>query len=234
MMYLALTYDHRIIDGREAVQFLVTVKECLRRSGRHAARSLITSGEHDYDVIVIGGGPAGYPAAIRAAQNKPAGRLHRRMEEPRRFAACVRRHLPECGLHSLEGAARVLRTASPRAARVRGAWHQDRRSLVRCPQMQKRKAGIVKGMTGGILGLLKAAGVTALQGHGKLLAGRQVEFTAHDGKQQTLTAKHVVLASGSVPMELRSALSTASTSSIAGALWNFRPCRSVSASSAPV
>jgi dihydrolipoamide dehydrogenase len=60
-------------------------------------------------------------------------------------------------------------------------------------------------MTGGILGLLKAAGVTALQGHGKLLPGRQVEFTAHDGKQQTLTAKHVVLASGSTPMELRSA-----------------------------
>jgi 2-oxoglutarate dehydrogenase E2 component (dihydrolipoamide succinyltransferase) len=29
MMYIALTYDHRIVDGREAVQFLVTVKECL-------------------------------------------------------------------------------------------------------------------------------------------------------------------------------------------------------------
>ncbi len=34
MMYLALTYDHRIIDGREAVQFLVTVKECLEDPGR--------------------------------------------------------------------------------------------------------------------------------------------------------------------------------------------------------
>jgi 2-oxoglutarate dehydrogenase E2 component (dihydrolipoamide succinyltransferase) len=29
MMYLALTYDHRLIDGREAVQFLVTIKDCL-------------------------------------------------------------------------------------------------------------------------------------------------------------------------------------------------------------
>ncbi len=29
MMYLALTYDHRIIDGREAVTFLVRVKECI-------------------------------------------------------------------------------------------------------------------------------------------------------------------------------------------------------------
>ncbi len=34
MMYLALTYDHRIIDGKEAVQFLVTVKDVLEDPGR--------------------------------------------------------------------------------------------------------------------------------------------------------------------------------------------------------
>ena len=34
MMYLALTYDHRIIDGREAVQFLVTIKQQLEDPGR--------------------------------------------------------------------------------------------------------------------------------------------------------------------------------------------------------
>jgi 2-oxoglutarate dehydrogenase E2 component (dihydrolipoamide succinyltransferase) len=34
MMYLALTYDHRIIDGREAVQFLVAIKECLEDPAR--------------------------------------------------------------------------------------------------------------------------------------------------------------------------------------------------------
>ena len=34
MMYLAVTYDHRSIDGREAVQFLVTVKDCLEDPGR--------------------------------------------------------------------------------------------------------------------------------------------------------------------------------------------------------
>jgi len=36
MMYVALTYDHRIIDGREAVQFLVTVKQCLEDPARMA------------------------------------------------------------------------------------------------------------------------------------------------------------------------------------------------------
>jgi 2-oxoglutarate dehydrogenase E2 component (dihydrolipoamide succinyltransferase) len=34
MMYVAFTYDHRIIDGREAVGFLVTVKECLEDPAR--------------------------------------------------------------------------------------------------------------------------------------------------------------------------------------------------------
>jgi 2-oxoglutarate dehydrogenase E2 component (dihydrolipoamide succinyltransferase) len=34
MMYLALSYDHRIVDGREAVTFLVRVKECLEEPAR--------------------------------------------------------------------------------------------------------------------------------------------------------------------------------------------------------
>jgi dihydrolipoamide dehydrogenase len=70
--------------------------------------------------------------------------------------------------------------------------------------MQKRKAGIVKASTQGITGLFKAAGVTAMQGHGKLLSGNRVEYTAADGSKQELVAKHVVLASGSAPMELKS------------------------------
>jgi len=60
-------------------------------------------------------------------------------------------------------------------------------------------------MTQGIVALFKAAGVTGLQGHGRLIAGRKVEFTAHDGSRRTLSARHVVLASGSAPIELRSA-----------------------------
>ena len=34
MMYLALSYDHRIIDGREAVSFLVRIKECIENPER--------------------------------------------------------------------------------------------------------------------------------------------------------------------------------------------------------
>ena len=34
MMYLALSYDHRIVDGREAVSFLVRIKECIENPER--------------------------------------------------------------------------------------------------------------------------------------------------------------------------------------------------------
>ena len=52
--------------------------------------------------------------------------------------------------------------------------------------------------------MFKAAGVTGLQGHGKLLSGNRVEFTDKDGKKEELTAKHVVLAAGSAPTALTS------------------------------
>ena len=72
-------------------------------------------------------------------------------------------------------------------------------------QMQKRKGGVVRAMTQGIVALFKAAGVTGLNCHGRLLSGRKVELTAPDGTRRVLSARHVVLASGSEPIELRSA-----------------------------
>jgi len=158
----------------------------------------------EFDVVVIGGGPAGYPAAIRAGQN---GLKVACIDEWKNYdgstafggtclnAGCI----PSKAL--LESSELFHRAQSEFAAHgiKTGALSFD------VAAMQKRKAGIVKTMTGGINQLLKAAGVTALQGHGRLLPGRQVEFTAHDGTQQTLTARHVVLASGSTPMALKSA-----------------------------
>src|SRR5688572_389634 len=157
-----------------------------------------------FDVIVIGGGPAGYPAAIRAAQNKLSVACideWKNLDGTAAFggtclnAGCI----PSKAL--LESSELYHKTQSELAV------HGIRTTGVSLDiaAMQKRKAGIVKGMTGGILALLKGAGVTPMQGHGKLLSGKRVEFRAHDGTTKTLTAKHVVLASGSSPMELRSA-----------------------------
>ena len=155
-----------------------------------------------FDVIVIGGGPAGYPAAIRAAQNKLS-------------VACIDGWKNRDGSSAFGGTclnagcipSKALLESSELFHR---AQHEFAAHGVRfdgigfdVAAMQKRKGAIVKGMTQGILSLLKAAGVTPLPGHGKLLPGRKVEFTGADGSKRSLQAKHVVIASGSEPMPLR-------------------------------
>jgi dihydrolipoamide dehydrogenase len=157
-----------------------------------------------YDVIVIGGGPAGYPAAIRAGQNGLK-------------VACIDEWKNYDGTHAFGGTclnagcipSKALLESSELYHRAQHefATHGIKLSGVAfdVAAMQKRKAGIVKASTQGILALFKTAKVTALAGHGKLLPGRKVEFTALDGKVQVLEAKHVVLASGSEPTPLRSA-----------------------------
>src|SRR6185295_552783 len=159
---------------------------------------------NSYDVIVIGGGPAGYPAAIRAGQNKLS-------------VACIDEWKNRDGTPAFGGTclnagcipSKALLESSELYHKVQTelAVHGIKASGVSLDlaAMQKRKATIVKGMTGGILALFKGAGVTPLQGHGKLLSGKRVEFKAHDGSTRVLTAKNIVLASGSSPTELRSA-----------------------------
>ena len=70
------------------------------------------------------------------------------------------------------------------------------------PAMIERKANIVKNLTGGIASLFKMNGVTMLEGHGKLLAGKQVEVTGEDGKVEVLEATNVIIASGSKPIDI--------------------------------
>ncbi len=156
----------------------------------------------NFDVIVVGGGPAGYPAAIRAAQNKLS-------------VACIDEWKNRDGSSAFGGTC-LNAGCIPSKALLESSelYHRAQHEFAAhgvklqgvdfdVAAMQKRKAGIVKQMTGGILSLLKSAGVTALTGHGRLLAGRKVEFSGHDGAKRTLTAKHVILASGSEPMPLR-------------------------------
>jgi dihydrolipoyl dehydrogenase len=157
-----------------------------------------------FDVIVIGGGPAGYPAALRAAQNKLS-------------VACIDGWKNLDGTYAFGGTclnagcipSKALLESSELFYR---AGHEFKTHgigtgtlALDLAAMQKRKASIVKGMTGGILALFKAAGVTPLQGRGQLQPGRKVRFTAVDGTVRELSAKTVILASGSVPTPLKSA-----------------------------
>lgn len=156
-----------------------------------------------YDVIVIGGGPAGYPCAIRAGQNKLK-------------VACIDEWQNKDGSYAFGGTclnagcipSKALLESSELYHRAQHefAVHGVKVGNVELDlaAMQKRRATIVKQSTVGIASLFKAAGVTGLQGHGKLLSGNRVEFTSKDGKKEELTAKHIVLAAGSIPTELRS------------------------------
>ncbi len=156
-----------------------------------------------YDVIVIGAGPAGYPCAIRAAQNGLK-------------VACVDEWKNRDGTHAFGGTclnagcipskALLESTELYHRAQSEFAVHGISAGSLAfdVATMQKRKAKIVKASTQGIVALFKAAGVTALQGHGRLVAGNKVEVTGFDGNKAGLSARHVVLASGSVPMELKS------------------------------
>ncbi len=153
------------------------------------------------DVVVIGGGPAGYPTAIRAAQNGLK-------------VALVDAWRGRDGTSALGGTclnagcipSKALLESSElyHRAQVEFAAHGIRAQglAIDVAAMQKRRAGIVKNMTGGIVALLKAAGVSVHAGTARLLAGRRVELTHHDGGHSALEARHVVLASGSVPTEL--------------------------------
>jgi len=154
-----------------------------------------------FDVVVIGAGPAGYPAAIRAGQNKLK-------------VACVDEWRNTDGSYAFGGTclnagcipSKALLESSELYQRAKHefAVHGIRLGDIKLDlgAMQKRRASIVKGMTGGIAGLFKAAGVAGIQGHGRLLPGNKVLVTAADGAERTLEARHVVLASGSVPIRL--------------------------------
>ena len=150
-----------------------------------------------YDVVVIGGGPAGYPAAIRASQLGLS-------------VACVDDFTGKDGKPSLGGTclnvgcipSKALLDSSRQFENV--AHHLgDHGITVDSPtidvgRMITRKDGIVSKLTGGIGQLLKANGIAFVHGHGRLEEGRRVIVG-----DETLQAKHVILASGSVPVEIQ-------------------------------
>src|SRR5207237_1768852 len=149
------------------------------------------SGPDSFDVVVIGGGPAGYPAAIRAAQNKLRVACIDEWKNHDGIAAfggtCLNAGcIPSKAL--LESTELYHRTQEEFAAhgiKVSGV-------TLDLAQMQKRKSGIVRAMTQGIPALVKAAGVTSLPGLGKLLPGRRIDFTPPQGESRGLPARPLI------------------------------------------
>jgi dihydrolipoamide dehydrogenase len=157
-----------------------------------------------YDVVVIGAGPAGYVAAIRCAQ------LGMRV-------ACIDRWRDERGEAALGGTclnvgcipSKALLEASEVYARVRdrvpGYGLKVSGLELDLGAMMAHKQQVVQDLTRGVAQLFKANKVESLAGSGRLLPGNRVELHAHGGGERVLEAGNVILAAGSVPIELKAA-----------------------------
>ena len=154
-----------------------------------------------YDVVVIGAGPAGYVAAIRCAQLGFS-------------TACVDDWRDSAGQPALGGTclnvgcipSKALLESSELYARAHTALaeHGVRAQGISLDlaAMMRHKEKVVSDLTRGVAGLFKSNGVTAVHGRGRLLEGARVEVTGADAKPRVLEAKHVIIATGSVPATL--------------------------------
>lgn len=154
-----------------------------------------------YDVIVIGSGPAGYVAAIRAAQLGLK-------------TACIEKWQNAAG-KGVNGGTCLNVGCIPSKALLDSSYkyHEAKEDLqihgisakevtIDVAGMLKRKDKIISQLTGGIAGLFKANGVVPLYGTGKLLSGKRVELTDNEGAVTILESENVILASGSLPIEI--------------------------------
>lgn len=160
--------------------------------------------KQSYDLVVIGGGPGGYEAAIRGAQlGFSVACIEKRVHkgEPALGGTCLNVGcIPSKAL--LDSSHRY--EATKHELEAHGITTGDVNIDIK--KMLERKDSIVKGLTAGVAGLLKGNGVDWLQGWGTLVDGKgdqkQVKFAPLDGEEVTITAKYVILAAGSVPIEI--------------------------------
>ncbi len=155
----------------------------------------------NFDVVVIGAGPAGYHAAIRAAQLGLK-------------TACIDAALGKDGKPALGGTCLRVGCIPSKALldSSRQFWNMGHifgehgisfdKQKIDIPTMIGRKDKIVKQFTGGIAALFKANKVTAFYGYGQLQPGNIVKVKQHDGSEVELKGTNVIIAAGSDSIEL--------------------------------
>ncbi|MEW5929364.1 MAG: dihydrolipoyl dehydrogenase [Gemmatimonadota bacterium] len=147
----------------------------------------------NFDVVVVGAGPAGYVAAIKAAQ---LGYKTACVEDTFLGGVCLNIGcIPTKAL--LESAAMITHLGHAKEFGVTvGEIKTDMAQAV------KRSRQVSDRLVKGIGFLFKKNKVTHVPGRGRLAGKGQVEVTAKDGGRQTITGKHVILATGSRPRDL--------------------------------
>jgi dihydrolipoamide dehydrogenase len=144
-----------------------------------------------YDIVIIGGGPAGYAAALYGAS---AGLAVAMVEQRRVGGTCL--HVGCIPAKELLETAHVYRTVNEAASfgvKTGGPPTVD------LTVTQARKQQVIDQLTSGLSGLLKGRKVSVVEGTGVLRPDRSVLVTASDGTTQELTGDAVFLATGSIP-----------------------------------
>jgi dihydrolipoamide dehydrogenase len=153
-----------------------------------------------YDVIIVGGGPGGYVAAIRAAQLGLS-------------TLCVDNFIGKDGKAALGGTclnigcipSKALLDSSKNFAHMQHDYKNHGISFdnaqIDVATMIGRKDKIVKQFTGGIAALFKANKVKAIHATGTLIGNNQVKLTQGD-KTTTVEGKNIIIATGSTPFSI--------------------------------
>jgi len=148
----------------------------------------------NYDLIVIGSGPGGYVAAVRASQ---LGLKTAIVEREHIGGICLNWGcIPTKSLLKSAQVYRYFTHAADYGVSLKGAASPDYSAIV------ARSRGVAEGMSKGIQFLLKKNKIDVIWGSGKLASKGTVVVTDAEGKTTTLTAANIILATGARSREL--------------------------------
>jgi dihydrolipoamide dehydrogenase len=146
-----------------------------------------------YDVIVLGSGPGGYPAAIRASQ---LGKKVAIVERESLGGICLNWGcIPTKALLKSAQVMEYAKHAADYGIEVKD-FKQNFGNII------KRSRGVADKMNKGVTFLMKKNKIDVVMGNGKLIAPNKLEVTAADGSKQTLEAKNIIIATGARAREL--------------------------------
>ena len=146
-----------------------------------------------YDLIVLGSGPGGYPAAIRASQ---LGFKTAIIEKESLGGICLNWGcIPTKALIKSANVYDYMKHSTSYGINATGVQH-DFGAVI------KRSRGVADKMSKGVQFLMKKNKIDVVMGYGKLVAKNKLEVTAADGTKQVLEAKYIVIATGARSREL--------------------------------
>lgn len=148
-----------------------------------------------FDVVIIGSGPGGYIAAIRAGQLGLKTALVEKCKELGGTCLNVGCIPSKALLTSSDHFVFVTKEAAKHGIMIDGA-HVD------LAKMQQRKDKVVKTFNGGVRALMKTNKVTTFEGLGTIIAPGKVSVKSTNGETQEVETKNIIIATGSAPVEL--------------------------------